>query len=1239
MKFRTSFLALYFVWLNALGQERLNFENLTVEDGLSYSLVFEILKDNHGFMWFGTTDGLNKFDGHTFTVYQNIPGDSTSLPDNSVWALFEDSNGNLLVGTDGGGLSLYDRHTDTFTTFQNDPENPNSLPHNSVNVITEDTEGTVWIGTYGGGLSRMVAHGEFENFGFDETNAGSLSSDFVHDLFVDHLGRIWIGTRQGLNLYNSNTTDFSRIYADQSEESLNNDNVLSIAEDERGILWLGTWGGGVHSFDSKSGEIRQYTFQGESSNRVAFVFVDSFNTIWAGFLGEGLVSLDRETGELQLHANDVLNAASLVNDNVWFIYEDNLKNLWIGSEDGISKLELHKKPISRFGIAQFMPEFGNTVLTDFDEGLEGEIFFSTEEEVGVMIESGGDVLLKKLIEVAGIWSILVDGEYIWVSSSGSGLYKYQRKGLSYQLEKKYSEVRKTSLENPTYLLKDKEGVIWLGTDGSGLLSYTPNTEDFEIYPLSQPGAADAPFILNVFEDDENTLWIGTYGEGLIKFDKSSGQYETFTSDSKKGAISNNTVLSVMQDNEGVIWIGTDGGGLNKLDQTTGTTSIKTTQDGLPSNIILGIIEDDDENLWLSTNEGISKYDKSANTFDNYDISDGLVSKGFNADAHFKDNAGKFYFGSGNGFNVFHPDSIRPSSFIPPVFFVDFKVLNKPVGLSDGPLSRHINFAESITLSHKENFFSLGFAALDFTAPSKNLYAYKLDGFNADWIHTDASDRQATFTNLDHGEYTLLVKASNSDGVWGNNVASLQINIQPPPWKTWWAYGLYVASFLFIVGFVFRTFIVRERLKANLEVERIERKKIEELDELKSRFFAGISHEFRTPLTLISAPVSQLLKKYSKDGETNWSLKLVRRNANRLLLLINQLLDLSKLEAGKLKLKVSKSDVIPWMKVVIASFESLSESKKITFKVTLPGNPIMMFFDKEKLEQVLVNLLSNAFKFSETVVGLKVTQENSTLLIEVSNDGKKITATDQERIFDRFYQIDEEKASVEGTGIGLALVKELTELHHGRVEVRSDETRTAFLINLPTTDITYDQDDRVSVEETEVSKAARQQDEYDEQSSEIGGDQDDRSGILIVEDNKDLRSYMAQQLSDEYQVVEAVDGRHGLELALAEIPDLIITDVMMPEIDGIELLKSVRADHKTNHIPIIMLTAKADKETKLEGIGEGADHYLNKPFDMDELMVRVKSLLNQRKRIRNHHYSEFLSSPKAEDITSMDDQFL
>lgn len=1180
-------------------------------------------------MWFGTTDGLNKYDGHNFTIYQNIPGDSTSLPDNSIWGLLEDSSGNIWVGTDGGGLSLFNRERETFISYKHDANRNNSLIHNSVNSIIEDQSGAIWIGTYGGGISRLIGDGEFENFTHNPENDSSLSSNYIHQLFEDREGRIWAGTKNGLNLFVPESRSFERITSDNYD--LNNDNVLSIAQDQSGILWLGTWGGGLNSFDLESGTFKQYMLSKEGANRVAYVTVDSENTIWAGFLGSGLVSFDHN-GQLHASINDQLNASSIINNSVWILYEDNLRNLWVGTESGVSTLSLNKKPIEAVSLFDKSSSFSSSVITRFDENTDG-VLFSTEQEVGVYTDEG----INKLFEVPDIWSMLKskDGE-LWVSSYGHGVFRYSS---NYELIQQYLNPLGEHLENSTYLFEDRNGLIWIGTFGEGLFSYNQSLDQFAHYPLSDSASQPSAPVLNIVDDPGNNLWIGTYGEGLIKLNMENGSKEIINSQSDV-ALSHNTILSLYLDEEGILWIGTDGGGLNRLDTKSGAIALKTTLDGLPSNAILGIVEDDNDNLWLSTNSGISKYNKLTEQFTNYDQSHGLISKGFNADAIFEDSAGRFFFGSGTGFNFFHPDSLRPSSHIPPVFFSDFKVLNRSTGISGGILDKHINLVESVSLTHKQNFFTLNFVALEFFAKEKIQYAYQLEGFSPDWIYTDASNRHATFTNLDHGSYSLNVKASNRDGIWGDNIRSIGIEILPPPWKTWWAYTIYLTTFIAIFLVIIRTFKIRERLKSSLKMEQLERKKIEELDHLKSRFFAGISHEFRTPLTLISSPIDQLIRRFKNNGEVKWSLELVKRNADRLLRQINQLLDLSKLEAGKLRLQVSKSDIANWVKITAASFESLAINSDIDFSISLPAHPVVMFYDKSKVEQILINLLSNAFKYTNPggKIQLKVESSNAHLSIIVANEGTEIPIEHQEKIFNRFYQVENSKKAVEGSGIGLALVKEFTELHHGCVTLDRSESMTVFKLTLPSADEAYLEDDRVSMEETEVFKAIQQQDEENEPFGDKSHEEE-LPTLLIVEDNLDLRTYMAFEMAKTYKIIEAANGHEGIEIANSLIPDLIITDLMMPKIDGIELLQTVRSDAKTNHIPIIMLTAKAEKESRLEGLEKGADHYLNKPFDMDELMVRSKSLLNQRKRIREHNYNEFLLNPRVENITSMDDRFL
>ncbi len=1233
MKFSSYILGLVFLCPFCFSQRDIKFNNITVEDGLSYSLVFEILKDDYGFMWFGTTDGLNKYDGHTFTIYQNIPGDTTSLSDNSVWALFEDSKGNLWVGTDGGGLSLYNRETDSFQHFKNDPNNSSSLAYNTVNDIVEDKDGTIWIGTYGGGVSKMISPGIFQNYAFNENDINSISSNVVNDLFIDSQNRLWAGTQQGLSLFDRSEQSFKRYTKD---ENFVNDNILCIAEDKNGTFWLASWGGGLFSFKPESLTFEQFLIN-DTPSRVAYAFVDSKGDIWAGFMENGLVKVDEGQSGLITYVSKRQDHKSLVNNSVWFIYEDDLANIWLGTEGGISWFETNGSAIKAHDGNALADKFSNTVITGFHQDENDQYYFSTEAEVGSMkYNHEGELRTDKLFEVQSIWSSLIskNGE-IWVSSHEYGVYRYDS---SLSLIAFYQEIDGNTLENASYLFEDEEGTIWVGTFGNGLFSYNPLNGKFRYYVLADSNKERSAPVLTISKNGVDSLWIGTYGNGLLNLDIKSGRFSQIGNDGIVGkSLAHNTVLSILDDGSGEVWIGTDGGGLNQLNKKSGEIQFVTTRDGLPSNVVLGIVKDDKGNLWLSSNEGITKYDPGSDIIKNYDITNGLVSKGFNPDAYFRSTHGVLFFGSGNGFNYFHPDSLKPSRFTPPVYFTDLKILNESQEISGDKLNKHINFTKSITLEHTEDLFTVEFVALDYTSPTRNQYAYRLNGFSENWIYVDAFNRQATFTNLDDGDYLLEIKATNSDGVWSENIASLSIHVMPPPWRTWWAYVVYVVSTILILGLVIRTFTIRERLKSNLKIEQLERKKMEEMDELKSKFFTGISHEFRTPLTLISTPLDQLAKKHQTDIETSHTVGLIKRNAERLLRLINQLLDLSRLEAGQLKLQVHKSDFVQWLKPIVASFESYADSKKLNFDTFIPISPIQFYFDKNKLEHVVLNLLSNAFKFASKWVLLSVELDDDMILIRVENDGPTIPKEELDKIFDRFYQYGQNQ-SAEGTGIGLALVKEFSSIHHGEVSVVSDQEKTSFCVTLPIKDSYYEKDIKVELEKTKVFEAVQEQDFQDIPSVVSGKDQE-KTNVLIVEDNLDLRAYMADQLSTDYQVLQAENGRVGLEQSLSEIPDLIITDIMMPEMDGIDLLASIRNDHRTNHIPVIMLTAKSERETRLSGIEKGADHYLSKPFDIEELMVRIRSLISQRERIKSHYYNEFLINPKSEDISSLEDTFL
>ncbi len=698
-----------------------------------------------------------------------------------------------------------------------------------------------------------------------------------------------------------------------------------------------------------------------------------------------------------------------------------------------------------------------------------------------------------------------------------------------------------------------------------------------------------------------------------------------------------------------------------FDKRSETFTYIMEKDGLPNNVVYGILPDAQGNLWLSTNRGLSKYNPVRNQFINYDVSDGLQNNEFNTGAFFKSKSGELFFGGISGFNYFYPRQIVKKDFTPNIVFTDFKLFNKSVFVRDDNsiLKEIISETSEIILSHKENLISFEFASLDYYAPEKNNYAFMLEGFDKDWIQLGAK-REITFTNLDPGEYTLKIKGTNSDGVWNDNAASLKIIIFPPWWQTWWAYAFYGILFFASLYFIRRYELNRFLLKNDLELEKIETDKLRSLDQLKSRFFTNISHELRTPLTLILGQIENVISSNIKVKEKG-KLQVAKRNAGRLLTLINQLLDISKIEAGNMKLNAGKHNIVSFLKSLFYSFESLAESKNIKLKFDSEFDKVLLIFDPDKMEKVFNNLISNAFKFcsdnGEIKVGVKVLNE-STVEIRIKDNGIGIPADLLPKVFDRFYQIDSSHTREhEGTGIGLALAKELIELHEGKITVTSKEGEGAeFIINLPRGNFEIEKERSIDPPDNKILSTFVKEDSenIDIGTNDTGADilsktalrhtdKDSNKNaeiVLVVEDNADVRAYICEQLEKDYKVFEAINGEDGILKAQKEIPDLIITDVMMPKMNGYQFCKTIKNDEKTSHIPIIMLTAKAGFDDKIEGLETGADAYLLKPFNTKELLVRIKNLLGIRKKLQDKYSKAvFVRKTAGKKISDLDEKFM
>jgi signal transduction histidine kinase/ligand-binding sensor domain-containing protein/DNA-binding response OmpR family regulator len=1265
----------------------IRFEHLTEEDGISQATILCILQDSRGFLWLGNENGLNRYDGYEFKVFQNDPEDSTTLSENRVQVIFEDDDGILWIGTYGGGLNKYNFSTEKFTEYRYQPDDPTSLSDNEVLDILKDKFGNLWIGTYGGGLNKLESGYEkssllsFICYKADINDQSSLSGNEIHSIYEDRNGTILIGTNNGLSIYQREKDNFiNYTHNPANPHSISRGEVYSIYQDKGGNFWIGTFGGGLNKAVWSENRFEPFIFihyenipndpKSISDNRITKIYESDEGYLWIGTFVGGLNIFNKETERFTCYKHILNDPTSLSNNTIHSIYGDNSGIIWIGTYGGggLNKYEGLKE--------QFNP-YRYYLNKPLDKTIKG-VYQIYEDRSGTLWIATYDGLFK-YDRVNGLWknythdssnpnslsedkviSICEDNSgNLWIGTIGGGLNKLDREKEKFS-HYKHATNNPLSLSHDIilFIYEDKLGTLWIGTYGGGLNKFDAEKGEFISYKHdpNDPNSISDNRARPIYEDRNGNLWIGTWSGGLNKFDREKGEFIHYKNDPNDStSISDNNIFVIYEDDSNALWIGTNGG-LNKFDRTNKVFKRYLLSDGLPSEIVYGILEDNSDNLWLSTVKGLSKFNSNTEEFKNYDVADGLQGNEFTVFAYCKTSSGEFIFGGNNGINVFHPDSLKDNSHIPPVAITDFQLFNEsvPVGFYKKSertiLSKSITKTNELELTYEENVFSFEFAALDFHAPEKNKYTYIMEGFEENWNYTDADRRFVTYTNLDPGEYTFRVKASNNHGIWNEEGASLRIIILPPWWATTWAYIVYAIIILNIIYFTWKLQLNRIRLKHDYQMSKFEADKMHEVDELKSRFFANISHEFRTPLTLIFGPANDVLEK-SDDPHTKKNVGIIKRNASRLYSLVNQLLDLSKLESGKMKLQASEQDIIPLLKGYVLSFSSLAERKKIKLSFNAAEDNLNVYIDRDKVEKIITNLLSNALKFTPEGGNIDFTVEklDSYAEIRVADSGMGIAEERLDKIFDRFYQVDgSHTRESEGTGIGLALTKELVELHKGKIEVESEYGKgTTFEVLLPLgedhlkpeeiAEKSVQEKSAVTEEETELIP------ELEKGKKKTGFDilleTNDKPLLLIVEDNADVRKYIISYLEEEYRIQEAVDGEDGLNQAINHIPDLIISDVMMPKMDGFELCNKLKTDERTSHIPIIMLTAKATSKDKIEGYETGADDYIMKPFDSNVLKVRIKNLVYQRKKLREHFRKEGLFELEDKAITSVDKKFL
>lgn len=1307
--------------------DKIKFRHLAKEHGLSDSFDWCVLKDKKGFMWIGTSDGLDRFDGRKIRSFRYSPDNVKSLGANIIRSLYEDGSGTLWVGTEGGGLNRYNSAAENFTRFINNPKSAVSISDNVVTAIYEDKAGTFWVGTRYGGLNIFNRdNNQFKCFKNNPNDSASVSSNTITVIYEDSKGNFWIGTAGGgLNKFDRNRQIFTPYIHDINDpNSLSHNDVSGISEDNYGNLWISTLGGGLNKLIYKNDRHTisfihyKYNLNNPFSlneNDLSTLLIDEDNVMWIGTWGGGLNRTvlrpdNNSTLSFISYKNNPIDQYSLSDNNISCIYKDDSGLLWVGTwGGGLHILNTQKKAFRHFTHEpNNLRSLSAKGVSAICEDREGILWIGTwdgglnkmDRTTNAFTHYKHNPDDKNSLSDNAISSIFEDSwGTLWIGTWHGGLNKFDRITEKFKSYKHNSSNPKSISDNRIVsICEDPSGVLWIGTYYGGLNKFIKEDESFIHFKHSanNSNSISGNLVSLIFKDRSGILWMSTEFGGLDAFDYREEKFThyDFNFDNSKN-FSRNKIVSLHEDKSGILWVGTQERGLIKYDRKSGQYKNYTMKDGLPGNYILGILEDDKGNLWITNNPGLSKFNPFTETIRNYDAEDGLQSNEFEEyPACYKSRTGELIFGGINGFNIFYPDSIRDNNHIPPIFITDFYLNNKsvPIGydsLSNRTiLSKSLEELEDIELYHDDKVITFDFVALDYQSPEKNKYAYILEGFDKSWIYPDDTRRSVTYTNLDPGEYFFRVKGSNNDGVWNENGTSVRILIRSPWWRTKFAYLFYSLLILSILYLTWKMQVRRIKVKHEYEMTRFEAHKLHEIDEIKNNFFANISHEFRTPLTLILGPAKQLLEG-SKDERTKSAADLIHRSAKKLNRLVDKLLDISKIESGEMKLKACTENLVSLVRDITLPFSPLADRKKINFRLNCDESEIIAYIDKNKFEKILNNVLSNAFKFTPEGGTVDVTirptprpshggdntpskerslsplergtkgvchdssSTNGFVEISIRDTGIGIPQDQLDKIFNRFYQVDgSHTRDQEGTGIGLSLTKELIELHKGKIEVESEESKgSVFNLIFPLGKAHLTPDEICEQEQDKGKEEARTNAELEkfivlknenknEKLIEISSSE--KPTLLIADDNSDVRKYIRTILERHYQILEAKDGEEGLNKAFESAsggPDLIITDIMMPKLDGFQLCIKLKTDSRTSHIPIIMLTAKATMHDKINGLETGADDYIMKPFEADELKARIKNLLEQRKRLHEHFRKQGLIDIEDKNITSVDKQFL
>lgn len=1197
------------------------FRSLDSNSGLSQNTVHAILQDKQGFIWFGTKDGLDRYDGISFRAFMKESG---TLGNNFIISLYEDGQGLIWIGTDLG-LYVYSPQSERVERFTR-KSNLNTSIDYTVTQVTGDKEGGIWIVTQTQGIFYYNPQDEqFINYQSDKS--GELKFNVWGQLYFDSDNVCWLDVRDG-NLYYSKDKleTLTPFFPKDGKEPFKGDFICKLLPGPYNCMYVGSVTG-LREVNLTNKKVTTLLDKDEFGDdiyvREIALYAD--DELWVGTeSGLYIYNLHKKKA---IHLRNVNGDAYSISDNaVYSLCKDREGGMWIGSYFG--GVNYYPKQYTYFD--KVYPrteteEMGKRVR-EFCAAPDGSLWIGTEDKglFHYYPATGKIEPFKHPGIYHNVHGLCLDGNYLWVGQFAKGL---NRIDLRTRSVKHYPGVANDVFS----ICRTTSGNLWIGTTG-GLLRYHPGNDRFEHIP-----ELEGVFIYNIKEDKQGNLWLATYVHGVYKRSIRTGGWEHYMYDeADPSSLPSNKVLSIFEDSRNQLWLTTQGGGFCRFEPSDKTFVRYDSNIGLPSNVVHRIEEDEKGFFWITTNKGLVHFNPKTSYVKVYTVANGLLSNQFNYQSSYKDKNGRMYFGSINGFISFEPSAFIEDDFLPPVVITDFMLFNKkvPVGSDDSPLKQSITLTDYLELKSNQNSFSFTMAALSYQSPDRNAVVYKLEGYDSEWY--TAGKGPVTYSNLPYGTYLLKVKGANSDGIWNPDVRTLKIRILPPFYLSGWAYAIYVLlvlGVLSVLAFYLRKRAIEKHLRA---MEKFEQEKERELYTAKIDFFTNVAHEIRTPLTLIKSPLESVLSDKKLSADVRLELEVMDQNAERLLNLTNQLLDFRKTENKGFRLNAVECSIGFLIQSVYKRFTTLAKQKGIEIKVELPEEELRASVDKEALTKILSNLFTNALKYARTYAYLHLTvdEEKKEFTISMSNDGKIVPLEMRENIFLPFVQCRDGKDIVPGTGIGLALARSLAELHQGTLVMDRDMDCNRFLLSIP---ILHQSAVDAMKEESHENPL------YEEESEEQGGALDKEKkeivSVLIVEDNKDMLAFVARQLSPLYNVLTAGNGLEALEILEQEYVNLVISDIMMPEMDGLELCRELKSNLQYSHIPVILLTAKTNLESKIEGLEQGADAYIEKPFSVEYLRVNVANLLSNRERLRRR----FIESPfvKADTVaqTKADEAFI